>query len=309
MAKNERACYLDALLSIFFRHSIGVGMRYQCFDLQIEDKIAHLVLNRPDAKNTMQPVFWRELEEIVAQLQQEGSARVLLISSTGKHFSAGMSLDVFASGSIRLDDASAAGRANIAVLLSQMQAVFNQIEALRMPVIVAVQGGCIGGAFDMACAADIRFCTEEAFFCIQEINIGMVADLGTLQGLPKLSPEGVVHELAYSGRKLGSSRALQLGLVNQVFADQAQMLEEARQLALEIASKPPVAVWGSKQAIHYARDHSTHDALQQMGWLQSGIWQNTQVMEAFFAKQQGRDPEFADLPSIPNFSQAQYELK
>lgn len=284
-------------------------MTYQCFTLEIKDHVAHLVLNRPTEKNTMQPVFWRELEQIVQQLQQSGEARVLLISSTGKHFSAGMALDVFSNGSIRLDDASAAGRVNIQALVLSLQGVFNRLEALRLPVIVAVHGGCIGGAFDMACAADIRYCTEDAFFCIQEINIGMIADLGTLQRLPKLIPEGVVHELAYTGRRLDSARALQLGLVNQVFPCQQEMLAEAFRLAQEIAARPPVAVSGSKQAIHYARDHSTQDALQQMALLQAAAWQNQQVMEAFFAKQQDRAAEFADLPPIPDFAATPYHLK
>lgn len=283
-------------------------MSYACFDLQIEDKIAHLQLKRGEAKNTMQPVFWRELGAILQQLQNEASARVLLISSTGKHFSAGMALDVFSNGSLRIDDASAGGRSNMSALVLQMQTLFNRLEALRMPVIAAVQGACIGGALDMICACDIRYCTEDAFFCIQEINIGMVADMGTLQRLPKLIPEGIVHELAYSGRRLPAARAQALGLVNEVFADQEQMLAAAFELAREIASKPPVAQWGSKQAIHYARDHSTHDALQQMAWLQAGIWQNANLMEAFFAKQQQRDTEFADLPPLPDFSAVDYKL-
>lgn len=283
-------------------------MTYQCFSLEIQNKIAHLRFNRPDSLNTMHPVFWRELDTILAQLQQTGEARVLVISSTGKHFTAGMALDVFGAG-IALDDRSAAGRANIAAVLSDMQRTFDRIEQLRMPVIAAIQGGCIGGGVDLVCACDIRLASTEAFFCIQEINIGMVADLGTLQRLPKLIPEGVVHELAYTGRRLPAARAQALGLVNEVFENQEAMLNAALQMAQEIAEKPPVAIWGSKQAIHYARDHSTHDALQQMGWLQSGIWDNRAMQEIFMAKQQGRKPEFADLAPLGCFADAPYALK
>ena len=284
-------------------------MSYQCFDININNKIAHLQLNRPDSMNTMQPVFFRELVTILHSLQREAAARVLIISSTGKHFTAGMALDVFAPGNAPIDDSSAGGRANITLLLQEMQQCFNLIEQLRMPVISAIHGGCIGGGVDMICASDIRLASSDAFFCIQEINIGMTADLGTLQRLPKLIPEGIVHEMAYTGRRLPAARALAVGLVNEVFDTQEMMLAAAQQMAEEIAQKAPVAIWGSKQAIHYARDHSTHDALQHMGALQSGIWQSSNLMEAFMAKQQGRPTEFSDLPLAPSFMDAAYQLK
>ena len=282
-------------------------MSYQCFDLKIENKIAHLVLNRPAALNTMQPVFWRELEQIAEDLQRNAPARALVISSTGKHFTAGMALDVFSAN--QLDERSAGGRANIMAIVVDIQRAFTALEKLRMPVIAAIHGGCIGGGVDMISACDIRLATEDAFFSIQEINIGMVADVGTLQRLPKLIPEGVVHELAYTGRRLPAQRALAVGLVNEVFPTQEAMLAAAMQMAAEIAQKPPVAIWGSKQAIHYARDHSTDDALQQMAWLQSGIWQTGNLMESAMAKQAGRAPEFADLQPLVSFSEAPYELK
>lgn len=284
-------------------------MTYQCFDFHISDKIAHLRFNRPDSMNTMQPVFFRELSAILRQLQQEAAARVLILSSTGKHFTAGMALDVFTSGSFSLDDQQATGRANIGLVLQEMHQCFNQLEALRMPVIAAIQGGCIGGGVDLVCATDIRLASQDAFFCIQEINIGMTADLGTLQRLPKLIPEGIVHEMAYTGRRLPVARAMAVGLVNEVFETHEAMLAAALQMATEIAAKPPVAIWGSKQAIHYARDHSTHDALQQMSWLQSGIWQSSNLLEAFIAKQQGRATQFADLAPLKPFTDADYTLK
>ncbi|HEY8608557.1 MAG TPA: enoyl-CoA hydratase-related protein [Noviherbaspirillum sp.] len=284
-------------------------MEYQSLRLTIENKIAHLTLNRPAALNTMHPVLWRELTEVLKRLQREAPARVLVISSTGKHFTAGMALDVFGGEGIALDDSSAGGRANVVPQLEDMQEAFNLIERLRMPVIAAIQGGCIGGGVDMVSACDIRLATSDAFFCIQEINIGMTADLGTLQRLPKLIPEGIVHELAYTGRRLTAQRALAVGLVNEVHDTQDAMLEAALQMAREIAEKPPVAIWGSKQAIHYARDHATDDALRQMGWLQSGIWQGSNLREAFEAKQQGRAPRFDDLPPLHSFAEADYRLK
>ena len=272
-----------------------------CFTLTTTDHIAHLVLNRPEAMNTMHPTFWRELDAVLAQLHQSGQARALVISSTGKHFSAGMALEVFA-GAVAMDDQSPEGRAAIFDLLTDMQATFTRLENLRIPVIAAIQGGCIGGAVDMVTAACIRYATHDAFFCIQEINIGMVADVGTLQRLPKLMPLGVVKELAYTGRRLPAAQALNYGLVNAVFDTPEALLAGALQCAQEIAAKPPVAIWGSKQAIHYARDHTVDDSLRQMGWLQSAIWSNQHVRESVTAMQQRRAGEFAPLAALQSFS-------
>jgi enoyl-CoA hydratase len=271
-----------------------------CFDLNIQDHIAHLVLNRPQALNTLDLVFWRELDDVLQDLHQGNQARVLVISSTGKHFSAGMSLDVFGT-SVNMDDQSPEGRAAIADLLAGLQATFTRLENLRIPVIVALHGGCIGGAVDMVTAACLRYASADTFFCIQEINIGMVADVGTLQRLPKLMPMAVVKELAYTGRRMNADKALQHGLVNEICADQASALAAAMQAAQEIASKPPIAIWGSKQALHYARDHSTADALQQMGWLQSGIWSNAHVQEAIAAFQSKRSGNFPALAPLQSF--------
>ena len=273
----------------------------ECLTLTEDAGVGHLVLNRPDAMNTMSPQLWRELETVLDQLHRSPTLRALVISSTGRHFSAGMSLDVFQNGGIQLDDRSAEGRAAIVDLLADMQQAFNRLDDLRVPTIAAIQGGCIGGAVDLVAACDIRYAEAGAFFCIQEINIGMAADLGTLQRLPKLIPLGVVKEMAYTGRRLPAARALAVGLVNDVLATPAECVEAALQCAREIAQKPPVAVWGSKQAIHYARDHGVKDSLQQMGWLQAAIWQNRNLMEAFAATQAKRPTAFPDLAALKFF--------
>ncbi|MBE0586586.1 MAG: enoyl-CoA hydratase/isomerase family protein [Hydrogenophaga sp.] len=272
-----------------------------CFSLSLtEDHVAHLVLNRPEAMNTMHPTFWRELDEVLTTLHTEGTARALVISSTGKHFSAGMALETF-SGAIAMDDQSPEGRAAIFDLLTDMQATFTKIENLRFPAICAIQGGCIGGAVDMVTAACIRYATADAFFCIQEINIGMVADVGTLQRLPKLIPFAVVKEMAYTGRRLPAARALAYGLVNEVFDTAESMLAAAMLCAKEIASKPPIAIWGTKQAVNYARDHSVEDSLRQMGWLQGAIWSNAHVRESITAMKEKRAGSFTPLSALQSF--------
>jgi enoyl-CoA hydratase len=271
-----------------------------CFELTIDKHIAHLVMNRADRMNALDMTFWRELDEALQQLHTSNQARVLVISSTGKHFSAGMSLEAFGN-SVSMDDQSAEGRAAIFDMLGGLQSTFTRLETLRIPVIAAIQGGCIGGAVDMVTAACLRYASADAFFCIQEINIGMVADVGTLQRLPKLIPMAVVKELAYTGRRMSADKALQYGLVNEVLPDAAAALAAAMQAAAEIASKPPVAVWGTKQALNYARDHSVDDALKQMAWLQSGIWSNAHVQQAISAFQQKKSAVFPDLAPLKSF--------
>ena len=270
------------------------------FEFSVHDHIAHLVLCRPQAMNTMDPAFWRELDAVLAQLHRDADARVLVISSTGKHFSAGMALEVFGT-SIQMDDQSPEGRAAIFDLLAGLQATFTRLETLRIPVIAAIQGGCIGGAVDLVTAACIRYASQEAFFCIQEINIGLVADVGTLQRLPKLVPLGVVKELAYTGRRMPAARAREVGLVNEVFESPAACLDGAMACAREIATKPPVAIWGSKQVIDYAREHTTHDSLRQMGWVQGAIWSNAHVREAVSALQAKRAAAFPSLAPLREF--------
>ncbi|HXE78683.1 MAG TPA: enoyl-CoA hydratase-related protein, partial [Rhodanobacter sp.] len=134
-----------------------------CFSLTTTDHVAHLVLKRPEALNTMNPTFWRELDQVLSTLHRDGTARALVISSTGKHFSAGMALETFG-GAIAMDDQSAEGRAAIFDLLTDMQATFTKLETLRIPVIAAIQGGCIGGAVDLVTACCIRYATADAFF-------------------------------------------------------------------------------------------------------------------------------------------------
>ncbi len=275
-------------------------MGYTCFEIEETEGVAHIRLSRPDAYNTMIPEFWRELPEVVGELSDQGRARVVVVSSTGKHFSAGMDLAVFTDGGVDGGDIRETGRQRAALRYNvlHLQGAFTALEQARMPVLAAIQGGCVGGAVDMVTAADCRYATADAWFCIQEINIGMTADVGTLQRLPKLVPEGIVRELAYTGRRMGAARAAAVGLVNEVFDDHETMLAGVHEIAAEIASKSPLAVHGSKEMITYARDHSVDDSLKYIAAWQTGMFQPADMMETFTAKGEGRDPSFDDLGEI-----------
>ena len=253
------------------------------FDLSAQDGIAHLQLNRPERMNTMEPAFFPALRDAVRGLHDDGATRVLVVSSSGKHFSAGMALDVFGSGDAGLDTGTARARLNFQDMLRTLIDCFSALDEARFPVICAVQGGCIGGALDLATACDIRLCSADAFFTVQEIHIGMMADLGVLQRLMKIVPQGVAREMAYTGERMNAERAMAAGLVNQVLPDAAALLAHAMSLARDIAAKSPLAIAGSKLALNHARDHGTASSLQQMTWLQSAIFDSAEMATAIAA--------------------------
>lgn len=268
-----------------------------CFDVTIADRIAHIAFSRPSDLNTMTPAFWADLPAIVRDIDRNARARCIVISSTGKHFTAGMDLSVFQRpDGVGKGDGDPWVRAEkFRSDIRSIQASFNCLEEARIPVIVAIQGGCIGGGVDLVSACDIRLATKDAFFCIQEINIGMTADVGTFPRLCKLMPEGWVRQMAYTGERLSAERAQQLGLVNDVFETQGAMLAHAMALAGEIASKNPLAVTGSKVMITYARDHSTADALDYIGVWNASMLSAAHMGEAFRSKAEKRDAAFPDL--------------
>lgn len=268
---------------------------YECFKVEIRDGIAHIVLNRPEKMNAMNRAFWRELPEIIREIDEGALARVIVISSTGKHFTAGMDLSVFTSGPDNAGKETGRVRANLMRTVLRLQKTFGCLDEARMPVLMAVQGGCIGGGVDFASACDMRYCTKDAFFCIQEINIGMTADVGTFPRLPHLMPQGLVRELAYTGRRLFADEAKSCGLVNAVFDTQEEMLEAVMGIARDIAARSPLAVHGSKEMINYARDHSIADGLKHIAVWQTGMFQPADMMESFTAKAEKREPRFDDL--------------
>ena len=275
-----------------------------CFDVEVTEKVAHIRLNRPDDLNSMVREFWTELPEIVRGLDARGDVRAIVVSSTGRHFSAGMDLGVFTSGdtAITPGDAHEMGRvrARLRQTALMLQESFTAFERVRMPVLVAIQGGCIGGAVDMVTAADMRYATADAFFVIQEINIGMTADVGTLQRLPKIIPDGVAREMAYTGRRLSAHRALEVGLINEIFPTHEELVAGVLDIAREIASKSPLAIWGTKEMLLYSRDHSVADGLNHIATWQTGMFQPSDMVETFTAKAEGRDPVFPDLLPEPD---------
>lgn len=257
--------------------------------------VATLTLNRPDEFNSFTRELWAEFKHAVEELDASGKTRVLIIASTGKHFTAGMDLSVFQT----MPDMSSAEtgryRAEVMRTVRRYQNVFSSLEKARFPVIAAIQGGCIGAGVDMISACDMRFCAKDAFFCIQEINIGMTADVGTFPRLQRIVPEGIVREMAYTGCRLDADRAISTGLVNGVFPNAESTLEAAENAAQVIAGKSPLAIWGSKEIMNYGLDHSTDDTLKHIATWQAGMFQNADIFESLKARQEKREPTYTDL--------------
>ena len=277
-----------------------LNMSYECFEVTEIENVAHVQLSRGDSLNTMIPAFWSELPEIINGISDEGKARAIVISSTGRHFCAGMDLSVFTSGGLNDGKRSERGRSNAITRggALHLQESFTCFEKARMPVLTAIQGGCVGGAVDMVTAADMRYVSEDAWFCIQEINIGMTADVGTLQRLPKLIPEGIARELAYTGRRMSAQRALEVGLVNQIFPTHEELVEGVLAIAAEIATKSPLAIWGTKESVNFTRDHSVADSLNFIATWQAGMFQPQDMAAVFEAQARNEEPVFDDLPPV-----------
>lgn len=286
-------------------------MDYKCFDVDVRDGVAQVKMNRPEKLNSMIPEFWSELPALVDELSAGSDARVIVLSAHGRHFCAGMDLSVFGqsvggeAGSVGGGDRAFPSRSRAATrdTILRLQRSFSCLEDSRLPVIAAIQGACVGGAVDMVSACDIRFATKNAFFTIQEINIGMTADVGTLQRMPALVGEGIARELAFTGRRMDADEAAQHGFVNAVYEDTEAMTEAVAHVASQIAQKSPMAVWGSKQVLNYSRDHSVADGLEYIATWNAAMFDAHDMAEAFKAQGDGRLAEFPDhRPSSDPFA-------
>ena len=281
--------------------------KYTCFDLSVTNHIAQVTLSRGDELNTMNRSFWKELSHIMDEINRNSEVRVVIMSSTGKHFCAGMDLDAFSQGvdNIPNDKKPDAARVGEAIYRSakELQGYISSMEKIRVPVIVAIQGGCIGGAVDMVTACDIRLATAQAFFCIQEINIGMAADVGTLQRLPRLIPDSKMRELAYTGRRMYADEAKSSGLVSDTYDSQEDMLAAAKELAEQIASKSPIAIHGLKAVMNYSRDHTIEDSLEYNALWSGAMLSQEDMTEAISAFLEKREATFKKLADVKDFDE------
>lgn len=273
-------------------------MTYAAFALTVADNIAHVALDRPKQFNSLNPEFWDELPQIFDEIESRDDVRVVVLSGNGKHFCSGLDLASF--GGVTGEETVEESRRREATRrhVLDLQASLARIEECRYPVLAAIQGACIGGGMDVTVCADMRYCTKDAFFSVHETNIGMTADLGTLQRLPSLIPDGMAREMIYTGRRVYGIEAKDMGYVNKVFDNHEEMIAAVMEIAREIASKSPLAVVGSKEMLKYGRDHSVADGLNFVATWASAMLTGADLREGLTAQAEKREAVYDNLVPI-----------
>ena len=268
---------------------------YSTLKVRMEEHVAWVALNRPDKANAMNEAMWNEIQMCFEWLDQEPMVRAVVLCGEGRHFCAGIDLAMFG-GLAQSAEGMEKSRfvAWFRAVILRLQGNLTAIERCRKPVLAAIQGSCVGGGVDIVSACDMRYCADGVKFSIKEIDIGMVADVGTLQRLPHIIPAGVMRELAYTGRNVDAAEAERIGLVNRRFDNYEEMIEAVSALAQDIARKSPLAVRGSKQMMLYTRDHSVSDALDYQATWNGGMLSFEDVMQAITAASEGKAADFKD---------------
>ena len=261
----------------------------EIFKVDKKDGIAWFVLNRPDKLNVMNMSFFESLRSHFDQFDQDDEVRVIIIKAEGKSFTAG--IDFFELGGL-IKGEGAKFRDRLAKEIMKLQDCISAIERCRKPVIAAIHGHCIGGGVDLISACDIRVASKDALFSIRETRVAIVADLGTLQRLPHIIGHGWFRELALTGRDFTADEAFAMGLVTRVTPDRDSLYSEAERLAQEIVSCAPLTVQGVKEVILYSRDHGVYPGLQYVAQKNSAILPSKDLLEAFQAFMEKREPKF-----------------
>jgi enoyl-CoA hydratase len=261
--------------------------------LHLEDHILDIKLNRPESANAVNAPMWRELQEAFEWADRTAEVRVIILSGEGKHFCAGIDLSMFAGITTEHEDPSRANEQ----FVDHIQGLQRNLQSLRIckkPVLAAAHGASIGAAIDMICYADMRYCAAGTTFCVKEIDIGIVADVGTLQNLPGLMPDGLVRELALTGRNMDAEEAKESGFVTRVYPDRDALMAGVRGIAAQLAQKTPLAIRGTKRVLNYARDHTVEDGLEYVAMWNAAMMSKIDVEEAMTAKLEKRLPKFLD---------------
>jgi enoyl-CoA hydratase len=269
-------------------------MKLETIDITETDGVAHIQLNRPGKANAVNGPMWSDLRAAFNWLN-DSSARVGVLSGRGKHFTAGIDLGMLAQLQSEVAGLSPGERTDrLHGFILDLQECVGAAESCRKPILAAIHGACIGGGVDIITACDMRYATADARFSVKEIDLAIVADLGTLQRLPRLIGDGLARELAYTGRAFDGKEALAMRLVNQVFPDQEALLSAALQTARTIARKSPATIRGIKQALNYGRDNSVAEGLAQVASHNATYLFSDDLAEAMAAAQEGREPRFSD---------------
>jgi enoyl-CoA hydratase len=261
--------------------------------------VATLWLDRPEARNAMGPAFWNDLPLAMADIAADRAVRCVVVAARGPHFSVGLDLKAMAGllaggDGPRDGTAPSAGARAFATRpgIVQLQRAISSVEECPKPVVAAVHGYCIGGGVDLIAACDIRLASADAVFSVRETRIAIVADLGSLQRLPRIIGKGHVAEMAYTGKDVTAERAKEIGLVNDVLGDADEVVRAAHELAAEIAANSPLAVQGTKAVLRACEDKSVAEGLDYVATWNAGFLPSDDLVEAMSAFMEKRAPRF-----------------
>ena len=268
---------------------------YSTLALSLDQGIAEIRLNRPDKSNAMNDAMWQEIRRAADWADATPAVRVVILSGAGKNFCAGIDLAMLGSIQQRIAAPEPAQRREaLRQLIRDLQDCLTAIERCRKPVLAAIHGACVGGALDLVTCCDMRYASADAVFSIKEIDLAMVADVGTLQRLPRLIGEGMTRELAYTGRNVEADEAQQLGLINRRFATTQELHVGVHELAVLIAVKSPLAIRGIKQVLNYSRDHTVAEGLEFVAEWNADHLLSADLAEVIVARKEKRTPRFED---------------
>jgi enoyl-CoA hydratase len=262
------------------------------FEIAVDDYVATVRFNRPQKANALDLDGWLSLRDSFRDLSGRPDVRAVILAGAGANFCAGIDLALL--GELTGAPGACPAQASEALLATilDLQDTVTWVEKCSKPVIAAIHGACFGGGIDIACAADIRLATMDARFCVKEVDMAVIADLGTIQRLPGIVGQGRARELIYTGRTFDGTEAAAFGFVNAVYADEAGLIAAARSMARTIALKSPVAIRGSKESLNFSRDHDAAEGLRHVAMLNAARLRSHDLQEALAAFHQRRPAVF-----------------
>ena len=270
-------------------------MEYTTLAVSLRDHVARIELNRPDKANAMNLPMWQEIRQAMRWADDTPDVRVAVIAGAGRHFTAGIDLSMLGGLQAQVeDDCDGRSREKLRRTILDLQDCLTSIERCRKPVIAEIQGACVGGGIDLITCCDMRYCSADAYFSVKEIDVGMTADVGTLQRLPRLIGEGMARELAYTGRDVKGPEAQEIRLVNRCYESADALRAGVAALAATIAAKPPLSIRGCKEMITYVRDHTVADGLNYIATWNAAMLLSSDLEEAFKAGREKRAPVYRD---------------
>jgi len=268
---------------------------FEFLKVSLANKVAEVSLNRPDKANALHEKMWYEIEAAFRWADETPEVRAVILRSEGLRFCSGIDFEFVMSIAQRIESLPDGRRQEqLLAIIRSLQASFTRIESCRKPVIAAVQGVCYGGGIDLISACDIRHASADASFSVKEVDLGIVADIGTLQRLPKIVGEGRTREWALTGKLFNAVEAQRAGLINEVAPDVPGLLALAREQAALIAEKSPLAVRGTKQVLNYSRDHSVAEGLEYVATWNAAMLMSLDLKMAVEAAMQRKKAQFPD---------------